>query len=119
MRLALIIRLTIGKAYYENTFRVFHHSLLIVGFAKSFPKYSKTSSEMSKTVNDETSANLPSELIRYNNPTNAMVISSRQNPMIICPHVIFGRSSFWNFLNDLLDILNHLTKMIRNIIVKY
>ena len=27
MRLALIIRLTIGKAYYENTFRVFHHSL--------------------------------------------------------------------------------------------
>ena len=28
MRLALIIRLTIGKAYYENTFRVFHHSLL-------------------------------------------------------------------------------------------
>ena len=32
MRLALIIRLTIGKAYYENTFRVFHHSLLIRGF---------------------------------------------------------------------------------------
>mgnify|MGYP000396028213 CR=1 FL=1 len=30
MRLALIIRLTIGKAYYENTFRVFHHSLNIV-----------------------------------------------------------------------------------------
>lgn len=28
MRLALIIRLTIGKAYYENTFRVFHHSLV-------------------------------------------------------------------------------------------
>lgn len=28
MRLALIIRLTIGKAYYENTFRVFHHSLI-------------------------------------------------------------------------------------------
>ena len=28
MRLALIIRLTIGKAYYENTFRVFHHPLI-------------------------------------------------------------------------------------------
>ncbi|QFV11087.1 MFS transporter [Lacticaseibacillus rhamnosus] len=30
MRLALIIRLTIGKAYYENTFRVFHHSLAYI-----------------------------------------------------------------------------------------
>ncbi|WP_225360791.1 uracil-DNA glycosylase family protein, partial [Lacticaseibacillus rhamnosus] len=27
IRVALIIRRTIGKAYYENTFRVFHHSL--------------------------------------------------------------------------------------------
>ncbi|WP_032770752.1 hypothetical protein, partial [Lacticaseibacillus paracasei] len=27
IRLTLIIRLTIGKAYYESAFRVFHHQL--------------------------------------------------------------------------------------------
>lgn len=43
MRLALIIRLTIGKAYYENTFRVFHHSLykqtLLFNASNRFPLY--------------------------------------------------------------------------------
>lgn len=41
MRLALIIRLTIGKAYYENTFRVFHHSLFKREFSKKTELLSK------------------------------------------------------------------------------